>query len=88
MHEVVLPKTGMYEDDVVLVEWIAKEGSWVGAGDPIFVIASEKVEMEIESHVGGWIHLEAEPGFEGPIGTRIGVISDSETGYRELVARP
>lgn len=88
MHEVILPKTGIYEDDVVLIEWIAEEGSQVGAGDPIFVMASEKVEMEIESHADGWIHLEAEPGFEGPIGTRIGIISDTETAYRELVAGP
>ena len=88
MHEVILPKTGLYEDDVVLIEWIAAEGSRISAGDAIFVIASEKVEMEIESHVDGWIHLEAEPGLEAPIGTRIGVISDTEAAYRSLVAGP
>ena len=84
MHVVILPKTGLYEGDVSLVEWIAQEGSRVSAGDPIFVIETEKVELEIEAYVDGWIHLEAEPGLEGPIGTRIGVISDTEAAYHEL----
>ena len=85
MHDVILPKTGLYEDDIVLIEWLVEEGSKVAVGDPIFVIASEKVEMEIESFVEGWIHLEAEPGLEAPIGTRIAVVADSELAYRELV---
>ena len=53
VHDVILPKTGIYEDDVVLIEWIVAEGSWVAVGDPIFVIESEKVEMEIESNDEG-----------------------------------
>jgi pyruvate/2-oxoglutarate dehydrogenase complex dihydrolipoamide acyltransferase (E2) component len=87
MHDVILPKTGLYEDDVVLIEWMVEEGSKVAVGDPIFVIASEKVEMEIESFVEGWIHLQAEPGLEAPIGTRIAVVVDTELAYRELVAQ-
>ena len=84
MYVVILPKTGMYEDDVVLVEWLAEEGSHVRAGDPIFVIESEKVEMEIEADVDGWLHQEAAPGLEAPIGTRIGVISETEDEHREI----
>lgn len=86
MHVVILPKTGMYEDDVVLVEWLVDEGSRVEAGEPIFVIESEKVEMEIEADVDGWLHREADPGLEAPIGTRIGVISDTEDEHLALVA--
>lgn len=84
MYVVILPKTGMYEDDVELVEWLAADGSHVAAGDPIFVIQSEKVEMEIEADVDGWIHHEAEPGLEAPIGTRIGVISATEAEHRAI----
>ena len=84
MYVVILPKTGMYEDDVVLVEWLAEEGSRVRAGDPIFVIESEKVEMEIEADVDGWLHQEAAPGLEAPIGTRIGVISETEDEHRGI----
>jgi pyruvate dehydrogenase E2 component (dihydrolipoamide acetyltransferase)/2-oxoglutarate dehydrogenase E2 component (dihydrolipoamide succinyltransferase) len=86
MHVVILPKTGMYEDDIVLVDWLVEEGAMVRAGDPIFVIESEKVEMEIEADVDGWVHREAQPGLEAPIGTRIGVISDTEDEHRALAA--
>lgn len=84
MHAVILPKTGMYEGDIVLVEWLAEEGSHVSAGDPIFVIESEKVEMEIETFFNGWIHHEAKPGLEAPVGTRIGVISETEDEHRRV----
>lgn len=86
MYEVILPKTGMYEGDVVLVEWLVAEGARVSAGDPIFVIESEKVEMEIEADIDGWIHIEADPGLEAPIGTRIGVISETEEAHRVAAA--
>ncbi len=84
MYEVILPKTGIYEDDVVLVEWLVEEGARVSAGDPIFVIESEKVEMEIEADEDGWLHREADEGFEAPIGTRIGVISASEADHQRI----
>ncbi len=86
MHEVILPKTGMYEGDVVLVEWLVAEGARVSAGEPIFVIESEKTEMEVEADIDGWVHIEAAAGLEAPIGTRIGVICDSEEALRAAVA--
>lgn len=86
MTEVILPKTGIYEGDVVLVEWLVEEGARVSAGEPIFVIESEKVEMDIEAEAGGWLHQEAEPGLEAPIGTRIGVISPTEAEHRQIAA--
>ncbi len=86
MIEVILPKTGIYEGDVVLVEWLVEEGARVSAGDPIFVIESEKVEMDIEAEAGGWLHQEAEAGLEAPIGTRIGVISPTEAEHRQIAA--
>jgi pyruvate dehydrogenase E2 component (dihydrolipoamide acetyltransferase) len=88
MHEVILPKTGMYEGDVTLLKWLADEGTRVRAGDPIFLMETEKVEMEVEADVDGWIHLEAEPGLEAPIGTRIGVIYDTEDELRSTVGGP
>ena len=83
-HEVILPKTGMYEGDVTLTEWLVEEGGEVVAGEPLFVMESDKVEMEIEAEVSGWIRQEAEPGLKAPIGTRIGVIIDAPgPGLRE-----
>jgi pyruvate dehydrogenase E2 component (dihydrolipoamide acetyltransferase) len=85
MYEVILPKTGMYEGDVTLVEWLVDEGSHVSAGDPLFTMETEKVEMEVEADVEGWIHREAEPGLEAPIGTRIGVLFATAEEHRSTV---
>ena len=77
MLDVILPKTGIYEGDVTLIEWLVPEGGEVFAGDPLFLMESEKIEMEIEADTDGWLHRQAEPGLEAPIGTRIGVIAES-----------
>ena len=84
MFEVILPKTGIYEGDVTLIEWLVDEGGEVLAGDPLFLMESEKIEMEIEADVDGRLHREAEPGLEAPIGTRIGAIAESPQEYEEL----
>ena len=76
-HEVIMPKTGMYEGSVTLIEWLVEDGGEVVAGDPLFVMESDKVEMEIEAEFSGRVHQEAEPGLEAPIGTRIGVIVET-----------
>ena len=73
----ILPKTGIYEGDVTLIEWLVDEGGEVSIGDPLFLMESEKIEMEIESDTDGWLHREAEAGLEAPIGTRIGVIAET-----------
>ena len=77
MLDVILPKTGIYEGDVTLIEWLVPEGGEVFAGDPLFLMESEKIEMEIEADTDGWLHRQAEPGLEAPIGTRIGMIAES-----------
>ncbi len=84
MYEVILPKTGIYEGDVTLIEWLVDEGGEVFAGDPLFLMESEKIEMEIEADVDGWLHREAEPGLEAPIGTRIGAIAESPQEFAAL----
>lgn len=87
MHEVILPKVGLYDGNVTLIEWLVADGAYVRPGDPIFIMESEKVEMEIETEEEGWIHPEAEPGLEAPIGTRIGVISVTEAEHHALVGQ-
>ena len=76
-HDVIMPKTGMYEGDVTLTEWLVADGSDVVAGEPLFVMESDKAEMEIEAEFTGRIRQEARPGLEAPIGTRIGVIVET-----------
>ncbi len=80
----ILPKTGIYEGDVTLIEWLVDEGGEVSIGDPLFLMESEKIEMEVEADTDGWLHQQAEPGLEAPIGTRIGVIAETPQELAEL----
>ena len=82
--EVIMPKLGMYEADVTLIEWLVAEGAIVEAGDPLFVMETEKVETEIECEDPGIIVLAAAPGFSAPIGTRIGYVVSTADEHRLL----
>lgn len=73
-HDVILPKQGMYEGDVELIEWIAGDRQAVDEGAPLYLLGTDKAEVEVESPARGWlVHTEGD-GFEGPIGTVVGYI--------------
>ena len=85
--EVIMPKLGIYEDDVELVEWLVADGSAVEVGDPLFVMETEKVTTEIEAEDTGFLVCSAEPGYRAPIGSRIGYLATTEAEAAELQAR-
>jgi pyruvate/2-oxoglutarate dehydrogenase complex dihydrolipoamide acyltransferase (E2) component len=85
--EVIMPKIGMYEDDVTLIEWLVDDGSRVDVGEPLFVMETEKVATEIECEDEGIIVVEAAAGFSAPVGSRIGYIVSTDDEHRELRAR-
>ena len=84
--EVIMPKLGIYEDDVELVEWVAADGSTIEIGDPLFMIETEKTTTEIEAEDPGILVRVAEPGFRAPIGTTIGYLVSTEAEQAELRA--
>ena len=83
-HEVFVPKTGIYMDDVHLLEWYVAEGATVKAGQPLFRIETNKVEQDVEAEVGGYLRRSALVGEDYPIGTVIGWIAEDESSYRLL----
>ena len=85
LHEVFLPKTGIYMDDVQLLEWLVDEGASVRKGDVLFRMETNKVELDVEAEASGLLHREAEVGNEYPIGTVIGWIAEDAIAYRHLV---
>lgn len=85
--DVILPKLGMYEGDATLVEWLVADGAEVAAGDPLFLVETDKIENEIEADDPGVVVHEQAAGFVGPIGTRIGCIVSTPAEYDELRGR-
>lgn len=84
-HEVIIPKTGLYIDDAHLLEWLVDEGQFVDAGQPLFLMETEKVEQEIEAEAAGFLHRTAEAGADYSIGTVIGMLAATREDYRTLV---
>jgi len=78
-HDVILPKQGIYEGDVELIEWIAQDGSYVEVGAQLYLLGTDKVEVEILAEVAGILTHEQPDGFVADVGTRVGSI-DTEGG--------
>ena len=84
--DVFLPKTGIYIDDVTLLEWLVAEGGYVEAVKPVLLMETEKVETEVEAEASGWLHRTVEPEATLPIGTVVGFIAETQEEYSQLVA--
>ena len=51
--EIIMPKVDMIMDDGTFVEWLKQEGDHVKKGEPLFVILTDKANIEIESPANG-----------------------------------
>ena len=51
--DVTLPDMGEEVEDVTISRWLVKEGEDIRAGDPLLEIATDKVDTEVPSPVGG-----------------------------------
>jgi pyruvate dehydrogenase E2 component (dihydrolipoamide acetyltransferase) len=47
--EVIMPKVDMVMETGTFVEWLKQEGERVNKGDPLFIISTDKANIEIES---------------------------------------
>lgn len=89
----VVPKLGLTMTEGSLVEWLVQPGTRFEAGQPLFVIESEKAGVEVPAEAAGTL-LEADApiGTPLPVGTVIGYWDDGEAtgeaGGGERVAAP
>ena len=51
--DIVLPQVGEAVSEVTLVRWLKRTGDVVKAGDPLFVIDTDKSEMNVEAAEDG-----------------------------------
>jgi pimeloyl-ACP methyl ester carboxylesterase len=86
---VTMPRLGLTMVEGTVVEWKAKPGDAVEKGQPLLVIESEKVEVEIEAFTSGTLAaIYVEPGTIVPIGSLLAAITGSgEALDREQFAR-
>ncbi|OBK31549.1 dihydrolipoamide acyltransferase [Mycobacterium asiaticum] len=72
-----IPRVSVAVSEAELTELLVDGGAFVEVGTPIYVIATEKVEQEIEAGASGTVQWTAQIGTTYEIGTQIGVIASS-----------
>ena len=69
-----IPRVSVAVSEAELIELLVENGQHVEEGTPIYVIATEKVEQEIEAGASGTVQWAGEVGTVYDIGVEIGVI--------------
>jgi pyruvate/2-oxoglutarate dehydrogenase complex dihydrolipoamide acyltransferase (E2) component len=72
--ELSIPKLGVAMTEGELVEWLVADGTTVEAGQAIYILATEKVDNEIEAPVAGTLRTAVDAGETYPVGTVVGTI--------------
>ncbi|HEY7223620.1 MAG TPA: biotin/lipoyl-containing protein [Micromonosporaceae bacterium] len=78
MVELRIPQAGSEMEEGELAQWLVPSGSRVEEGQSVYVLATDKVEMEVEAPATGILHHVGEVGRVYVVGTVIGHIDTSE----------
>lgn len=76
---VKIPQASVAVTEGTIVRWLVAEGQEVVEGQPLYLLETDKVEIEVESPAAGTADLLGEAGQTYLIGTDIGYI-DGTTG--------
>jgi pyruvate dehydrogenase E2 component (dihydrolipoamide acetyltransferase) len=66
--EVIMPKFGFVQEESEILEWLVNEGEKVYKGDPIAVVTTDKISMEVEAPESGVLG-----GIKYPVGSIVPV---------------
>jgi pyruvate/2-oxoglutarate dehydrogenase complex dihydrolipoamide acyltransferase (E2) component len=53
LHQVRLPRLGETVDEVEVLEWQVQVGDTVTEGDPLLIVATDKVDTDVPAPVNG-----------------------------------
>jgi len=78
ISEVIIPELGATGGDVMLEEWLVKLGQPVKAGQPLFVVTTDKATVEVEAFREGVLRqILAETGQTLSTGAVVALLADS-----------
>lgn len=70
-----VPKLGMSMGEGTIVGWLVEDGSSIAVGQPLYLLATDKTEVEVESPVAGVIKIIGEVEETYEVGTVIAEVS-------------
>lgn len=72
--EVLLPKIGFSMSEGTLAEWLVADGAEAVAGQPLFLLESDKSSTEVEAPASGVLKILVATGETHDVGTVIATI--------------
>jgi TPP-dependent pyruvate/acetoin dehydrogenase alpha subunit len=78
IYPVVVPSLGATDGEIVLIEWLAQPGQWIRKGQPLFVVQTDKADMEVEAFRDGHLReIVISPGSTVSAGDTVACLADS-----------
>lgn len=72
--EIKVPSVGESVTEAVLVQWFKQDGDVVRKGEPLYVIETDKITLEVEAEADGVLNIKAVEGENVAIGAVVGTI--------------
>jgi pyruvate/2-oxoglutarate dehydrogenase complex dihydrolipoamide acyltransferase (E2) component len=69
-----IPQAGVAMTEGTITEWLVADGDHVRPQQPLYVLETEKVEMEVECPAEGVVHVTGQTGECYPVGTVVGYV--------------
>jgi 2-oxoglutarate dehydrogenase E2 component (dihydrolipoamide succinyltransferase) len=88
MAEVKIPEVGESITEGILLEWIAADGALVKMNDPLFVLETDKITMDVVSEVAGTLSIQVAAGETVTIGQTVGLIDTEAAGDTAAAPAP
>jgi 2-oxoglutarate dehydrogenase E2 component (dihydrolipoamide succinyltransferase) len=80
--EIKVPSVGESVTEAVLAQWFKQDGDVVRKGEPLYVIETDKITLEVEAEADGVLNIKAAEGETVAIGAVVGTI-DTEGAPRK-----
>jgi pyruvate dehydrogenase E2 component (dihydrolipoamide acetyltransferase) len=72
---VIMPQLGLTMTEGTISRWLKKPGDTIKKDEPIFIVSTDKADMEVESMVEGTLsQIIVNPGQTVPVGTVLGYV--------------
>ena len=76
--EIKIPGVGESVREAVLAQWLKNDGDAVKKDEPVLVIETDKVSLEVAAEADGVLHIQVPAGTTVPIGAVVGTIAVDE----------
>jgi pyruvate dehydrogenase E2 component (dihydrolipoamide acetyltransferase) len=87
VRQLIMPKLGVYTDDVLVLAWLVEEGQQVEPGTVVFELETDKATAEVVAETPGFVHRIVPAGESVPIGSAVALVAETREEYEAASAR-